>query len=101
VYDLQYRLRCQHCNRRSGFRIAVVDGRERGDNSVQMPERVIVTGEISAKPRPQAAVPRLPTGTNCAVTESSRAPNNGRASNYSHLRFFIEKLRAPQSGAVH
>ena len=25
VYDLQFRLRCRHCNRRSGFRIAVVD----------------------------------------------------------------------------
>jgi ribosomal protein L34 len=23
VYDLQYRLRCRHCSRRSGFRIAV------------------------------------------------------------------------------
>jgi hypothetical protein len=26
VYDLQYRLRCQRCNRRSGFRIALVSG---------------------------------------------------------------------------
>jgi hypothetical protein len=46
VYDLQYRLRCGRCNRRSGFRIAVVDGRGRGDNSVQMRERIIVPGEI-------------------------------------------------------
>jgi len=42
VYDLQFRLRCGRCNRRSGFRIAVVDGHGRGDNSVQMRERIIV-----------------------------------------------------------
>jgi len=51
VYDLQFRLRCRHCNRRSGFRVAVVDDRGRGDNSVERRERVIVAGEI-AKPRP-------------------------------------------------
>jgi hypothetical protein len=32
--------------RGSGFHIAVVDGRGRGDNSVQMRERVVVTGEM-------------------------------------------------------
>jgi hypothetical protein len=46
VYDLQYRLRCRRCNCRSGFRIAVVDGRGRGDNSVPWRERVVVAGEI-------------------------------------------------------
>jgi hypothetical protein len=45
AYDLQYRLRCRRCNRRSGFRIAVVDGRGRGDNSVPERERVVVAGE--------------------------------------------------------
>ena len=47
VYDLQFRLRCRHCNRRSGFRIAVVDDRGRGDRRVQPVERVVVSGEIA------------------------------------------------------
>jgi len=42
VYGTPNRLRRRRCNRRSGFRIAVVDGRGRGDNSVQMRERIIV-----------------------------------------------------------
>jgi hypothetical protein len=46
VYDLQFRLRCRHCNRRSGFRIAIVDGRARGDRRVEPQERVIVPGEV-------------------------------------------------------
>ncbi len=45
VYDLQYRLRCRHCNRRAGFRIAIVDGRSRGDRRIVPRERVIVRGE--------------------------------------------------------
>ena len=45
VYDLQFRLRCRHCNRRSGFRIAVVDGRGFGDNSVPRRERIVVPGD--------------------------------------------------------
>src|ERR1051325_9672241 len=48
VYDLQFRLRCRHCNRRSGFRIAVVDDRGRGEKSVPRRERVIVAGEIGS-----------------------------------------------------
>jgi hypothetical protein len=47
VYDLQFRLRCRHCNRRSGFRIAVVDDRGRGDKSAPKRERVVVPGEIA------------------------------------------------------
>ena len=45
IYDLQYRLRCRNCNGRSGFSIAVVDGRARGDRRVQLRERIIVPGE--------------------------------------------------------
>jgi hypothetical protein len=45
IYDLQFRLRCRHCNRRSGFRIAVEDDRGRGDNSAPKRERVVVAGE--------------------------------------------------------
>ena len=52
IYDLQYRLRCRHCNRRSGFRIAIVDGRSRGDRRVEPLERIVVAGEIApASPR--------------------------------------------------
>jgi len=47
VYDLQFRLRCRHCNRRAGFRIAVVDERGRGDKSIPTRERVIVPGEMA------------------------------------------------------
>jgi hypothetical protein len=49
IYDLQYRLRCRHCNRRSGFRIAVVDNHRRGDNSVPRRERIVVPGEVASR----------------------------------------------------
>ena len=45
VFDLQFRLRCSHCNRRSGFRITIFDERTRGDNSKTRLERVVVAGE--------------------------------------------------------
>ena len=45
AFDLQFRLRCSHCNRRSGFRITIFDSRTRGDNSKPRLERVVVAGE--------------------------------------------------------
>jgi hypothetical protein len=42
VYDLQYRFRCSRCGRHSGFRISLRDERDRGDNSKNGVERVIV-----------------------------------------------------------
>ena len=45
VYDLQFRLRCSHCNRWSGFRITIFDERSRGDSSKPRAERVVVAGE--------------------------------------------------------
>jgi hypothetical protein len=42
LYDLQYRLRCAHCNRTRGFGISVTDARQLGDNRVPKIERVIV-----------------------------------------------------------
>ena len=45
VFDLQFRLRCQGCNRRSGLRITIFDNRTRGDNSKPRLERVVVAGE--------------------------------------------------------
>ena len=45
VFDLQFRLRCSHCNRRSGFRITIFDNRTRGDSSKPRLERVVVAGE--------------------------------------------------------
>jgi hypothetical protein len=45
VYDLQFRLRCSHCNRRAGFRITIFDDRTRGDSSKPRLERVVVAGE--------------------------------------------------------
>jgi hypothetical protein len=32
VFNLQFRLRCSHCNRRAGFRITILDTRTRGDS---------------------------------------------------------------------
>jgi hypothetical protein len=31
VFDLQFRLRCSHCNRRSGFGITIIDERALGN----------------------------------------------------------------------
>jgi hypothetical protein len=45
VYDLQFRLRCSHCNARAGFRITIFDTRTRGDNWKPRLERVVVAGE--------------------------------------------------------
>jgi hypothetical protein len=46
VYDLQYRLRCRHCNRRDGFTIAVVDRDARAASSDRdAGETVIAKGE--------------------------------------------------------
>ncbi len=45
VFDLQFRLRCLHCNARSGFRISILDERMRWDNSKPRLERVVVAGE--------------------------------------------------------
>jgi hypothetical protein len=42
IYDLQYRLRCQSCNRRDGFAISIIDRRDINDPSRPRLERVIV-----------------------------------------------------------
>lgn len=43
IYDLQYRLRCQHCNRRDGFDIGILDTRHRGDSRRPPAARPVVT----------------------------------------------------------
>ena len=45
AYDLQFRLRCEGCNRRDGFRISIFDERSRGDSSKPRLERVVMAGE--------------------------------------------------------
>ena len=45
VFDLQFRLRCSHCNGRAGFRVTIFDTRTRGDNWKPRLERVVVAGE--------------------------------------------------------
>jgi hypothetical protein len=52
VFDLQFRLRCQGCNRRSGFRIAIFDERTRGDSSKSRLEQT----DYSKHPQLKAAV---------------------------------------------
>ena len=43
IYDLQVRLRCQHCNRRDGFDIGIIDTRHRGENHRPRVERPVVS----------------------------------------------------------
>ena len=45
VYDLQFRLRCSHCNARVGFRITIFNTRTCGDNWKPRLERVVVARE--------------------------------------------------------
>lgn len=45
IFDLQFRLRCKRCGRRSGFRISVTDLAHAGDNRMVRHERVVVDGE--------------------------------------------------------
>jgi hypothetical protein len=45
VFDLQFRLRCSHCNRCAGFRITIFDTRTCGDNWKPRLERVVAAGE--------------------------------------------------------
>jgi hypothetical protein len=45
VFDLQFRLRCSHCNCWRGFRITILDLRTQWDNSKPRLERVVVAGE--------------------------------------------------------
>ena len=52
VYDLQFRLRCSHCNARAGFRITILDERTRWDNSKPRLERVVVGSEGTGKVYP-------------------------------------------------
>jgi hypothetical protein len=42
VRDLQFRLRCSHCNQRSGFRISILDQRGVGNSSRPRLERIVV-----------------------------------------------------------
>jgi hypothetical protein len=42
VYDLQYRLRCSHCNLPDGFKISILDRRNIGDSSKPIPRIVVV-----------------------------------------------------------
>ena len=45
IYDLQFRLRCKGCNRRSGFRITIFDNCTRGDSSKPRLERMVMAGD--------------------------------------------------------
>ena len=42
LYDLQYRLRCRHCNRNHSFEIAIGSTRMIGSSSQAPPVRVVV-----------------------------------------------------------
>lgn len=43
IYDLQYQLRRQQCNRNAGFDIGIIDNRYRGDNRQPRAEQPIVS----------------------------------------------------------
>jgi hypothetical protein len=42
VYDLQFKLKCRHCSRRSGFEISIMSRRTMGSSSDLPPYRVVV-----------------------------------------------------------
>jgi len=42
IYDSQFHLRCKHCHRSKGFKIAIKDRRFIGRGSHHPPERVVV-----------------------------------------------------------
>lgn len=48
VFDLQFRLRCAHCNRKTGFRISITDPRGVHNSFTPMPEIVVVEVERPA-----------------------------------------------------
>jgi len=51
VFDLQFRLRCSHCNCRSGFRITIFDTRTRGDNwKPRLDESNVHTESLGRRP---------------------------------------------------
>ena len=61
VYELQFRLRCSHCNARAGFRITILDTRTRGDNWKPRLERVVVAaGSEGGLLFPSDEVERVP-----------------------------------------
>src|SRR5271166_4884057 len=70
IFDLQSRLRCKGCNRRSGFRITIFDERTRGDGSKPRLERVVVGGGV------QVAVPDSGVFVE-AQLPSARVPQGG------------------------
>lgn len=48
VYDLQFRLKCKHCNARQGFKITIFDEKFRTVNpDRQPPERLVVGAEAT------------------------------------------------------
>jgi hypothetical protein len=44
VFDLQFRLRCKHCNRWKGFQISLLDERNRGNLEKAKDRLMIVAG---------------------------------------------------------
>jgi hypothetical protein len=42
IVDLQYRLRCKHCNARRGFQIAIVDQTYQGPMNAPRRRRIVV-----------------------------------------------------------
>lgn len=57
IYDLQYRLRCRHCNRRDGFGIGILDTRRgataagRGRSGRSSPDRAESTAAVAGGSR--------------------------------------------------
>ncbi len=52
IYDLQFRLRCQHCKRRRGFEIAIGSIRRMGTSSAPIPARIVVPMEPGFEVKP-------------------------------------------------
>jgi hypothetical protein len=59
LYDLQFRLRCKHCNRNHGFEIAIGSTRTVGSSSHLQPERIVVPLGRILKRSPPLCISKL------------------------------------------
>jgi hypothetical protein len=56
-YDLQFKLRCRHCNRSHSFEIAIGSTRMIGSTSHSRPERIVVS--LGRNPEAKPPAPHL------------------------------------------
>ena len=88
IYDLQFRLRCRHCNRRDGFDIGILDTRYQGNSAQPRVERFIVSKEGRAGAVAPAGDPARPA----RVPLVALGPASGRRRRLGGLRGVLRRL---------